>query len=199
VEIAAVAVVVDARLGMRDRRFRGVERFEGLVHDLDEVEGGGRRLFRCRCNGRDGVADETDLLEAERVLVLGDGQDAEGNRQIPTREHRLDAVELFGGRDVDRDDFRVWVSAAQQFAEQHARKGEIVGEARGAGHFGDRVDLAERLPNDGMFDGWNVGRWFTFQPSNLPTFSGGHTTIPGWAARLPHASVPQPARPPRRS
>ena len=150
VEIAAVAVIVDPRLGMRDRCLRGVERLERLVHDLNEVEGSGGRLLRRRRHSRDGVADETDLVEAERVLVLGHGQNAERNRQILTREHRLDASELFSGRDVDRHDLCVWVRAAQQLAVQRARKREVIRKARRPGHLRDRVDFSHRFPDDPM-------------------------------------------------
>src|SRR6266404_1240200 len=70
VEIAAIGVVVDLGLGMRDGRFGRVKGLERLVDDLDEIERGGRRLLGRRGHRRDGIADKTDLLDAERVLVL---------------------------------------------------------------------------------------------------------------------------------
>src|SRR2546426_583427 len=87
VQVAAVAIVVNARLGVRDRSFRGVERLQRLVGDCDEIEGGGRGLLARRRDGRYRIADKTDLVEAERMLVLGDGQYAERKRQIPSPQH----------------------------------------------------------------------------------------------------------------
>ena len=69
-EIAAIGVVVDLRLGMRDGGFGRVKGLERLVDDLDEIERGGRRLLGRRGHGGDGIADETNFVQAERVLVL---------------------------------------------------------------------------------------------------------------------------------
>ena len=92
VEIAAIGVVVNLRLGMRDRGFGRVEGLERLVDHLDEIERGGRCLFGGRSHGSDRIADKPDLVETERVLVLGDGQNPERNRQIGSRQYRLHAV-----------------------------------------------------------------------------------------------------------
>src|SRR5437867_4972119 len=70
VEIAAIGVVVDLRLGMRDGGFGRVKGLERLVDDLDEIERGGRRLLGRRGHRCDGIADETDFVDAKGVLVL---------------------------------------------------------------------------------------------------------------------------------
>src|SRR6267378_100305 len=197
VQVAAIAVVMDARLGMRDRFFGRCDRLEWLVDDFDEIERRSRDLFAGGGNRRDRIADKPHLVDAQRVLVLGDGKNAERNRQIPSGEYGVDTLEARRSRGIDRADARVRLGAAQQLAVQHSRKREVIGESRRPRHLRDGVDFAQGLADDGMLDGWNVGRWFTFQPSNLPTFSGGHTTTLDWAPRLPPASVPPPAPPPR--
>jgi hypothetical protein len=56
------------------------DRRKGFVLDLDRLEGFRRDIFIDRRHGRDRVADEADPVETERVLVLGDREDAEGDR-----------------------------------------------------------------------------------------------------------------------
>src|SRR6266498_2991040 len=167
VEVAAVAVVVDPRLGMRDGCFGRVEGLERLVVYPDQICGCGRGFLARRRDRRNGIADEPDLVEAERMLVLGDGQNAEWDRQILADEDGLHSVQPLRRGDIDRDDACVWLGAAEKFAVQHAWEGEIVGEPRRARHFRDGVDFAQRLADNGMLDGWNVGRRITFQLSNV--------------------------------
>ena len=99
-------------------------------------------------DGSHGIADEPHLVGAQGVLVLGDGQNAERYREIFAREHGLYAVELPRRGGVDRSNLGVWLGAAQQLAVEHPGEREIVGEARGARHLGDRVHFTERLPDD---------------------------------------------------
>ncbi len=178
VQIAAVGVVVNPRLGMRHGGFGRVEGFERLVDDPDEIEGGGRCLFSGRRHGCDGIADEADFIHAQRVLVLRDGQNPERNRQIAAREHCLHAVQLLRRGYVDRHDARVRLGAAQQPAIQHPGERQIVGEARSARHFRNGVDLPQRLSDDSML---------------------GHTAFPVSARLFRPACAPPPAPPPHRS
>jgi len=52
VQIARVAIVVNQRVGRRDRLFGGADLFQRLVRDVDQVEGGGRDLLAHRGDGR---------------------------------------------------------------------------------------------------------------------------------------------------
>jgi len=85
-------------------------------------------------------------LERQRVLVLGDGQDAEGRRQVLAVRSRHAG---HGGRlrQVDRPDPAVRDRRADQFDEGLARKGEVVREARLSGDLGAAVDAAEGRPH----------------------------------------------------
>ena len=151
VEVAAVAIVVDLWLGMRDSFLRGVERLERRIDHLDEIERRGRRFFgRCR-HRRHGIADEANFVEAQRMLVLRDGQNAEWNRQIPADEDGQHASQPLRRGDIDRDDARVRLGAAQQLAVQHAGEGEIVGKARRPRHLGDGIDFTEGFTDDAVF------------------------------------------------
>ena len=146
VEVAAVAIVVDLWLGMRDSFLRGVERLERRIDHLDEIERRGRRFFgRCR-HRRHGIADEANFVEAQRMLVLRDGQNAEWNRQIPADEDGLHASQPLRLGDIDRDDARVRLGAAQ-----HAGEREIVGKARRTRHLGDGIDFPEGFTDDAVF------------------------------------------------
>ena len=84
-DVAVVAVVVDARLGMA-RLSSGVAiGAQRLVDDVDEIErlGGGELV--ARDDRGDRIADEADAVAAERVLVLADRQDAVGDREVARR------------------------------------------------------------------------------------------------------------------
>ena len=82
VDVAAVAVFVNARLVDHHRFFDrrdGVERF---VFDFDQVHRIEGDVFINRRDRGDRIADEANLVDAERVFVLADGQNAVGNRQV---------------------------------------------------------------------------------------------------------------------
>src|SRR5262249_52686212 len=84
VEVSAVAVLVDPRLRPRARFLDGRDGRERLVLDLDRVERVERRVFIDRGHGRNRVAHIAHLVGCEGVLVLGDGEDPEGNRKVTT-------------------------------------------------------------------------------------------------------------------
>ena len=69
-------------------------------------ERGGRRLLVVGHDGGARVADEADLLAAQRLLVLADGKDPELDRQVAAGEHEVHARMSFGARHVDRLDHR---------------------------------------------------------------------------------------------
>ncbi len=148
VEIAAVAVVVDAGLRMGQRVLGRGDRAQRLVLWPDQIERRGGRLFAGRGDGSHGVADEAHLVEAERVLILRHGKDSERDRQVLPGEHGDHAVQAFSRAGVDADDLRVGLGAAEQLAVQHAGEHQVVGELCDAGDLGDRVDLAQGLADD---------------------------------------------------
>ena len=102
VNVIGAAVVLDA-LVLRIRQ-RGVDGHDGLEHlvlDCDGVAGGSGDLFVGRGHGGDGVADVAHLLVLQRALVLGDGEDAELDRQVRAGDHGLDARDSPRRRRVD--------------------------------------------------------------------------------------------------
>ena len=152
VDVGPVAVLVDAHLGMGERRFDRHECRQGLVVDLDQLTRALGRLFVDGGHRRDRVADHPDLLHTERFLVLGHGQDAELHaREIGARDDAEDTRQRARPRRVDPRDARVGMGAAQQLAVRHARHDEVVGVPGLAGDLRPRVDLRKRLPDDGEF------------------------------------------------
>jgi len=74
--------------GRLDRHERG----QRLVAHLDQPARALGGLLIHRGDRRDGVADHTDLLGAERLLVLRDGQDAELHaREVGPGDDRVHA------------------------------------------------------------------------------------------------------------
>ena len=81
VDVAEVAVVMNARLRIRQAVRGRRECSQRLVLDVDQPHGafGGRLV--ARHDGRHGIADEPDLVLAERMFVVADRQDAVRNRK----------------------------------------------------------------------------------------------------------------------
>src|SRR5947209_11297781 len=82
VYVAVVAVSVYARLVGLDGLLDARDGRKLLVLDLDEVHRVEGRVLVQGGDRGDGVADEANLVGAERVLVLADGEDAVRYRQI---------------------------------------------------------------------------------------------------------------------
>ena len=113
VEVAAVAVVVDAGLGVGDGVLGVGDGAQRLVLDGHEVERRSRDVFVHGRHGRDRIADEPDLVRRERVLVLAHREDAEGDREVFPGQHGFHPGEPRGLRRVDADDLGVRMRAAQ--------------------------------------------------------------------------------------
>jgi hypothetical protein len=128
-------LVLERLLGLEHGR-------ERLVLDHDLLHGGEGRVLVHGGDGGDGVAHEAHAVDAQRVLVLRHGQDAEGHGHGLAGEHGVDAGHRRRGARVDAHDARVRDVAAQQLGEQHARQHEVVGESRGAGGLRQAVHLA---------------------------------------------------------
>ena len=149
VDVRPIAVLVDAHLRMGQRVLDRHQRAERLVLDLDQLAGALRRLLVDRGHRRHRIADHADLVDAERLLVLGDGQDAElHGRQVAPGDDRVDAGQGPRPRGVDALDQRVGVAAPQELPVGHAGQHHVVGEARLADDLGPGIDLGERLADD---------------------------------------------------
>ena len=148
VEVAAIAVVVDPRLGTRDRVVDRAERRQGLVLHLDGFKGVEGGVLVDRRHGRDGIPDVADPVGGERVLVLRDRQDPEGDRQIAAGCHRDHTGRRESLRRVDTDEPRVGDRRAEQLAVEHPRQEQVVGELRLPRHLRGRVDLRIRPADD---------------------------------------------------
>ncbi len=156
VHVAAVAVVMQPRLGGRQRLLDAGDGGQRLVLDLHLVGGLVGGVLGQRRHRRHRVADEAHLVGAERVLVLGDRQDAEGHREVAPGQEAQHARHPRGRRQVDAGDARVRHRRAHEAQVDHAGKGEVVGIARGAGDLGAPVHPPERLADDVRLA---LGRW----------------------------------------
>ncbi len=145
VDVAPLAVVVDARLGVGETFLGRGDGRERPVLDLDQVEGLGRGLLVHRDHRGHRVADVAHALARERMLVLGHRHDAVRDREIGAGEHQVHAAVRLRTRGVDRFHHRVRVRRAQQLRVQHARENEVVGEELLADRLGAAVDAAARL------------------------------------------------------
>ena len=184
-QVALVAVLVDAGLGVRHGVFSIGDGAERLVVDGDQIQCRCGGLLARRRDGRDRIAYEAHLVERQRVLVLAHGEDAKGDRQVRAREHRFHTRECCGLRRVDADDAGVRVRTAEQLRVQHPGQEEIVRELRDTGYLGGRIDLAVGLPDHPE----GVRRLLTAV----------HTATPPPASRPRLGGGPRPALPPRRS
>ena len=148
VDVAVLAVVVDARLRRRQGLLDGADGGEGPVLHAHGVRRRQGLFLRLRRHRRHGVADVADPVGTERVLVLGDGEDAEGHGQVLPREDGPHAGHRGGGGGVDGEDPRMGVGGAEQLAPEHPRQVEVVGEDRLARHLGRSVHLAVGRADD---------------------------------------------------
>ena len=130
VDVARVAVLVNARLGMRQAVVRAGVGAERLVLDVNQVDGLGRRGLVAGDDGRHRVADKPHLVRAEGVLVVADRQDAVGDWKTVAGQDEVNAGMRRRARSVDADDTRVRDRRPEQFAVHHARQHHVVGKPR---------------------------------------------------------------------
>jgi hypothetical protein len=123
-------------------------RRQNLVIDLDVAQRLGRRPLVDGGDAGDRVADVGDLVEGQRVFVLGPRDDAVGHGQVAPGARRLDARQRERLRQVDLADARVRMGRAQDLGVKHAGKDEVVGVDRLAGHLPSAVDLPVSLADD---------------------------------------------------
>jgi len=84
----------------------------------------------------------TNMVQTEGLLILADGENAVFDGEIFPGEDEIDAGVSGGLRTVDAANARVRVRGAQEFAVDHAGKGNVVSEAGLAGDFGAGVYAA---------------------------------------------------------
>ena len=185
VDVAAVAVVVDAGLGVRHRILSVRDRAQRLVGHVDQVERGGRDFLTHRGDACHRVAHEAHLVARQGMLILAHGQNPEGDRQVSTRQHSLHTRQGLGSRGINTRDAGVGMGTAEQLGVQHAGEEEVVGESRHAGDFGGRVHFADRRADHAQ----GGGRALT----------ASHTGSPVPASHPRPADGPRPALRPRRS
>src|SRR6202790_325270 len=153
VDVAFFAVIVNAWLGRGESFFRIGDGGEEVVFDVDEIEGFEGGEFFASDYGGYGIADVTNVIDAEGLLVLTDGEDAVFDGDIFAGEDQIDAGMGLGAGDVDFFDTGVGMRGAEEFAMGHAGKKDIVGVAGLAGDFGAGVDAAAGLADNAQFVG----------------------------------------------
>ena len=155
VDVAVIAVVVNARLVVREAVGRPREGAQRLVCDVDQVDreiGGG---FVARDDGRHRIADEADLVAAQRMFVVAHRENAVGDRKRFPGQHQVNTVDLRGLARVHADDPRVGLRRAQQPAVQHSRQDDVVGEARLPRDLGAAIDPPARTTNHACGFHWS--------------------------------------------
>ena len=119
--LQVVALIVVNEVFLSLHRVFGIEvGGQEFVIDVDQFEG----LFGDRFgDGGDAgyvVAHVADLVKGERVLVVTDGENAEGIRGVFAGDDRDDAVELAGAGRVDALDSGMRMRRVQDLAIEHA-------------------------------------------------------------------------------
>ncbi len=147
VDVPFLAVIVDARRGVVVRLLRRRAGRQDLVVDVDEIERVEHGRFVPCYDGGDRIAHEAHAVAAERVFVLGDGEDPERDRKVAAGENEQHSGMPLGLRRVDRPDDGVRDLGAQQLAVDGAREDDVVGEARLARHLAAAVHAAARFPD----------------------------------------------------
>ena len=148
VDVSFLAIVVDARLGRREGLLGLGDRRERLVVDVDEVERLEGRQLVLRDDGGHGIADEADLVEAQRLLVLAHGEDPVFDRKVLPGQDEANARAGECARGVDRLDPRVRKRRAQELRVEHLGQDDIVGEAGLSGDLRAPVDAPARHADD---------------------------------------------------
>jgi hypothetical protein len=147
-DVALLAVIVDARLGILERLLRRGDRLQQPILHIDEREclGGGLLIAGDYRSNR--IADIAHMVGRERILVLGDRQDTERIRKVLAGQHEMHTGMLHGARYIDRFDHCMRMGRSQQSAMQHARQHDIIGKSRETGDLGATIDATARLADD---------------------------------------------------
>ncbi len=152
VDVALLAVLVDAWLGGVERLLYAGDGGEGLVVDDHRQRRFVSLLLAGRRHGDNRIADVADGVEGERVFVLRHRQNAVGLRQVAAAQKAKHAGHPPCGGEVDAADARVGDCAAHQLEVGHARQRDVVGELRLTGYLRARIDAGERLADQSRRD-----------------------------------------------
>jgi hypothetical protein len=131
-------VLLHRALGVDD----GLERY---VFDLDPICRATRLLGVLGCDERDGLAEVAHLLEREHRLVRELEPVALLPRDVLVREHGVHTRRRQRLAQVDLDDARVRVRAAQGVAPEHPGGVEVARVRELARRLGDPVDALDAL------------------------------------------------------
>ena len=118
---------------------------ERLVLDPDPLGRAARLLGVLGCDQRDRLAEVADALEREHRLVRELEAVALLSRDVFVREHRVDAGRSERLAEVDLDDPRVRVRAAQRVPPEHPGGGEVARIGELARRLRDPVDALDAL------------------------------------------------------
>jgi hypothetical protein len=143
-DVALLAVVVDAGFGVGQRVFRIVDRHQRPIADLDQAHGRIRGLLVHGDHRGDRIADMAHMI-GQRKLVDRHWHDAEWHREILAGQYQVHARMPGRRRKVHFLDDGMRMRRAQQLAVQHAGQRQVIGEPSLARHFGAAVDSATRL------------------------------------------------------
>src|SRR5882762_10846774 len=91
VDVALVAVIVDARRWRGQSFFRVGDRSEEFVFDFDQVQSLEGDQFFAGNYGGDRIANVADVSNAQGLLVLTDGKDSVFDGEIFASENEIDA------------------------------------------------------------------------------------------------------------
>ena len=94
---------------------------EVLVGDLDELDGLLRAVGVVGGDRGDRIADWTDLVDRQCVLILAYREQPEGHRHVLTGEDGVDAGQRFGGGSVDPGDPGVGPGGSKDLSVEHSR------------------------------------------------------------------------------
>src|SRR6267142_1164286 len=158
--VALFAVLVDARFGSGERFFGIGDGGENFVLDVDEVQSFERGELLAGDDGSDGITDVAHMIEAEGLLVLADGKNPVLDGQVFPGKNQIDSGVSESAGGVDLSNAGVRMRGKQKFGVGHARKEDVVGEARLTGHFRAGVHPASRNADYAEFPGvgWRIFR-----------------------------------------
>ena len=146
---ALVAQHVAPRVDRRGRGVRGAERVgerrQRLVLDADRLEGAPTGLRMVGGDGGDRLPDVSHHVAREDGLVGVDEAVGGQSGHVVGGEDARHAVDRQCRRDVDGDDPRVRMGAAQRRSPEHVGRPGVGGEREAPLHLGPRVRAARRV------------------------------------------------------
>ena len=154
--LRVVRLVVVDEIGLGLHRFFGVEvgGQKLIIHSnqFERLLGNG---FGDRSHAGYVVTDVANLVERQRVLVVADGENAEGIGRVLAGDHRDHTVKSLGSAGVNALDASMRMRRMQNLSMEHAGDGKVVGVLAAAGRFSGSVNHGDGFADDGVV----VGHW----------------------------------------